>query len=278
MNEIERFKEEVLKNYPRLDVNSTFRFECRPGISCFNACCGDVNIFLTPYDIVRLKKRLSITSQEFLDRYSLSPFDKNLKYPVVLLKMNDDERKTCPFVTDEGCTVYEDRPWACRMFPLGMASPSDDAGSDDGQFYFLLQEKICQGLNEKKEWTVGKWLDDQGITEYNRMGEPFKELTLHRFFRSGKEMSPQKMEMFHMVCYNIDKFRDFLFNTSFFDKFEVDENTIKAIKDDDVELLSFGYRWLRFALIGEPTMKVKDHAAQAAKEQLAAKVPTQKQP
>jgi len=53
--------------------------------------------------------------------------DKNLQYPVILLQMRDNEKKSCPFVTAEGCSVYPDRPWACRMYPLGLASPNSTA-------------------------------------------------------------------------------------------------------------------------------------------------------
>ena len=124
--EIEKLKETILKEYPRLNLDSQFRFKCHKDVPCFNSCCGDVNIFLTPYDIIRLKNRLGITSGEFLAKYTISPFDENTKYPVILLKMEDNERKSCPFVSEAGCTVYEDRPWPCRMYPLGMASPKDE--------------------------------------------------------------------------------------------------------------------------------------------------------
>jgi hypothetical protein len=32
----------------RLEKDSTFNFRCYPGISCFNRCCHNVNIILTP--------------------------------------------------------------------------------------------------------------------------------------------------------------------------------------------------------------------------------------
>ena len=60
MKEIEKLKETILKDYPRLTRDSEFSFACHPGVPCFNACCGDVNIFLTPYDIIRLKQKLGI--------------------------------------------------------------------------------------------------------------------------------------------------------------------------------------------------------------------------
>ena len=84
MRDVEQFKEEILKDYPRMTEESSFSFSCHPGVPCFNHCCHDVNIFLTPYDIVRLKNNLGLTSEQFLARYTISPFDKNLKYPVIL--------------------------------------------------------------------------------------------------------------------------------------------------------------------------------------------------
>jgi len=53
MDSIQNLKEEIMKEYPRLTRDDTFTFACHPGVSCFNQCCRDVNIFLTPYDIIR---------------------------------------------------------------------------------------------------------------------------------------------------------------------------------------------------------------------------------
>lgn len=256
MDEIERLKKAILEDYPRMNEQSEFCFRCHKDVPCFNACCGDVNIFLTPYDIIRLKNRLGMTSGEFLSRYTISPFDKNAKYPIILLKMEDDEKKSCPFVADDGCSVYEDRPWPCRMYPLGLASPKDDPENIDKEFYFLLKEDVCKGHNEKHTQTVAEWLEGQGIDEYNEMGELFKQITLHDYFGRGGILDPKKIDMFFTVCYNIDKFREFIFGSSFFDKFEVDDETKAKIKVDDVALLKFGYKWLRFSLFSEPTMKI----------------------
>ncbi len=271
MKEIERLKEEILKDYPRLDLDSEFKFACHSGVPCFNACCSDVNIFLTPYDIIRLKNRLGITSQEFLDQYTILPMDKNLNYPVVLFRLNDDEKKACQLVSPQGCTVYEDRPWACRMYPLGLASPKEGNEEIQDDFYFLLKEGVCKGFNEDRKLTVKDWIKDQGIEEYNEMGEDFKSLTLHSFFEDSKNLTPDKVEMFFMVCYNIDKFRTFLFGSSFFDKFQVEDDLKAKMKEDDVELLKFGFQWLRFSLFGEKTMTINTEIAEDKTRELKMK-------
>lgn len=268
MREIEKLKETILKEYPRLNEDSKFTFKCHPGVACFNDCCADINIFLTPYDIIRLKNNLGISSGEFLAKYTVMPFDENLPYPIVLLKMSDNEKKSCHFVGDQGCTVYNDRPWACRMYPLGLASPKEGYSEVDKEFYFLLKEPICKGFDEDNQYTVSEWLTDQGIEDYNKFGEYYKELTLHRFFAEKGKLEPGKVEMFFMACYHIDKFRDFVFQSSFLDKFEVDDDTKKNIKNDDVELLKFGYKWLRFSLFGEKTMRIKDDVYKSKKDEL----------
>ncbi|MFH2036934.1 MAG: YkgJ family cysteine cluster protein [Candidatus Zixiibacteriota bacterium] len=268
MKEIEKLKETILKEYPRLDLDSKFQFKCHPGVPCFNNCCADINIFLTPYDIIRLKHKLGISSGEFLAKYTIMPFDENLPYPVVLLKMQDNEKKSCHFVGDKGCTVYNDRPWACRMYPLGLASPSEGHPDVEKEFYFLLKESVCRGFEENNEYNVSEWLNDQGIADYNEMGELFKNLTLHKFFNEKNKLEPQKIEMFFMACYHLDKFREFLFGSSFFNKFDIDEETQKKLKEDDLELLKLGYKWLHFALFGEKTLKIKEDVLTTKQQEL----------
>jgi Fe-S-cluster containining protein len=267
----DELKETILNEYPRLSLSDKFEFSCHPGVPCFNKCCADINIVLTPYDIIRLKNRFRISSQEFLQKYTVSPFTKKQRLPAVLIKMNDDAEKACPFVSKKGCTVYEDRPWPCRMYPIGQASGKTSDNAEGEEFYFLLKEDICKGHNEKKKITIGEWIKDQGIDEYDRMGSLFKEISLHKYFREGKDLEPQAMEMYHTVCYNLDKFRNFIFKSSFLDKFEVDKNTLEQIEKDDIELMKFGFTWLRFCLFKEKTMTIRSDVAESKKKELLGK-------
>jgi len=257
MDAVEKLKETILKDYPKLNKKSKFKFNCHKNISCFNKCCSDVNIFLTPYDIIRLKNSLKISSQEFLDKYTILPIDEKQRHPIVMLKMNNDENKSCPFVCSEGCSVYEDRPWSCRMFPLGVATPKNDSDYDDKEFYFILEEPVCKGNEEDISWTVEEWMKDQKVDDYSEMGELFKEISLHDYYKNGKPLEPAKLEMFYTVCYNIDKFREFLFESSFLKRFLVDEEEKNKIKTDDEELLKFGFNWLKYCLFGEKTIQLR---------------------
>jgi len=258
INELESLKKTILEQYPRLGADAEFTFSCHPGISCFNQCCSDVNIFLTPYDVLRLKNHLGISSQEFLDKYTQLIADRNQQLPAVQLLMTEDDFKRCHFVDDEkGCTVYENRPWSCRMYPVGQASPGEGEEKLNEKFYFLLQEEVCQGFEEGKNWTIADWMKSQGVDQYDEFGELFKEIALHRFFKEGKVLTAQKVEMFFLACYNLDKFKEFLFNTTFLDRFEIGEDMLKKIKENDEELLRFGISWIKFSLFGEKTITIK---------------------
>ncbi len=271
MNGVERLKAEILSDYPRYTEDHRFSFCCHKQISCFNKCCADVNIFLSPYDILRMKNHLGLTSEEFLARHTLMPTDSHQKYPVVLLEMTDAQDKHCPFVSDEdGCTIYADRPWACRMYPVGLASPREDGpDEEDKAFYFLIKDSFCMGHEEDKGWTIREWIQNQGIETYNELGQLFKEVATHKWFEKN-DLSPQKMEMFFMACYNLDAFRRMVFESSFLDKFEVDEARQQRMRQDDVELLKFAFDWLKFSLFGEPTITIRPDVWAAAKAQASA--------
>jgi len=248
--------ESIIRDYPRLNLDDSFSFRCYQSLDCFTSCCSDVSIVLTPYDILRMKNALKIDSTDFLEKYTLSPFTKEQKIPVVILKM-DKEKKSCPFVSKEtGCSIYAHRPWACRMYPLGMAEP-DNPNPEDRRFYFLLKEDTCLGHGEDNSITVREWITDQGIEEYDAYGTLFKELMLHSFWNGEETLKPEQIDMYHMACYDLDRFRRFVFETRFLELFDIDEARIEAIRNNDLELSDFAMQWLKFSLFKEKTMKIK---------------------
>ncbi len=75
----------------RLGPDSKFQFQCHKGVKCFNKCCRDINIILTPYDIIKLKTRLGLSSEEFLALYTEPQILEKTDLPVVTLKLLDEE-------------------------------------------------------------------------------------------------------------------------------------------------------------------------------------------
>ena len=73
---------------------------------------------LTPYDIVRLKRRMDLSAGEFVARYTL-PFEMDSHGLPGLKLATKPKSSACTFLTESGCSVYEDRPAACRYYALG---------------------------------------------------------------------------------------------------------------------------------------------------------------
>lgn len=255
--------ETIVGREKRLSPEGRFCFRCDASLDCFTHCCRDVSIVLTPYDVIRLKRQLGMDSSEFLEKHTISPFTPEQKFPILLLKM--DAEGKCPFVSERGCGVYAGRPWACRMYPLGVADPKNSS-PDDRRFHFLIREELCHGHEQGPERTVREWIVEQGIEEYEMAGAGFRDLTLHDFWDRGEALTPEKTDMFYMACYDIDRFRRFVFETRFLERFEVDETLAAAMRSSDLELLEFAMQWLRFCLFRERTMKLKSPPAGAGRE------------
>jgi Fe-S-cluster containining protein len=215
---------------------------------------------LTPLDVLRLARGQGMNTRDFLEQYTLNPITKDLHLPVVLLKMKDEEGRRCHFLGEEGCSVYEDRPWACRMYPLGMALPPARAGEEPEPVYFVFEEDFCKGREQTdcRHWTPEEWRRDQKIRERDELEVGFRELVSHPWFIGGRQLDPQRIHMFYMACYDLDSFRSFVFESTFRDRFVLEPELVEKIETNDEELLKFAFRWLRFALFAEPTMKVRE--------------------
>jgi Fe-S-cluster containining protein len=249
-------------------AESRFKFACHKGMACYTHCCSDLNIILTPYDIIRMKKRLSLTCDEFLAVYTKPEMLARTKLPVVTLKMLDDDEKSCPFVTPEGCIIYEDRPLSCRYYPLGMAAFREQEIQPTGEdFYFMVRESHCLGFQADREWSVKEWRKNQGVDPYDEINKSWMEFMLRKkSFGFQAELSEEGRAMFFMVSSNVDKLRRFIFESSFLDKYEVDEDLLEKIRTDDIALLKFGLDWLQSALFGADKVKLKDHVQETNKE------------
>jgi uncharacterized protein len=231
-------------------IDEKFKFSCHRGLACYNTCCRDINIFLTPYDVLRMRRGTGLSSEEFLQRYTIALLGEE-GLPLVVLKMMEDENKACHFVTPDGCGIYRDRPWSCRMYPVFPVSSEEKE--------FLIEEKAsCLGFREDKQRTTREWKKDQNIDIYDKMNKPYKAITHHDYFQMGNKLDSGKTNLLYRACYDLDAFKKFLFETKFFDIYDVEKEVIEKIKNDEEELLSFGYRWVRFSLFSEDTLKLKD--------------------
>jgi len=244
----------------KLTLDSRFKFRCHKKIGCFTKCCSNIDIMLTPYDIIRMKKRIGISSEEFLGLYTVIDIEEKTSHPFVLLKMAEDSERKCQFVTPEGCAIYSDRPANCRYYPVGQASlKKRDDKIKEGiteEFYFLVKEEHCLGFNDDKEWTVKSWRDDQGVDIYDDINRGWKEI-LFRRNQPGHVLDEKQQKAFFMACYDVDRFRRFVFESKFLETFDIDDKRLEKIRNDDLEMMKLGFDYTKYILLIEETLKKK---------------------
>ena len=243
------------------DEDHVIKFRCYKGIECFNACCSNIDITLTPYDIIRLKQRLGLTSSEFLKKYTI-PFEFGAN-SIAGVKYKPVEGGTaCQFMTDEGCSVYEDRPTACRYYPVGLLSMRRADENFDRASYALVEEDHCKGHQEDREITIAEYRKEQGLEEYDEQGRAWRQLIL-KMKSAGPsigKLSKTSLQFFFMACYDLDRFREFINSPGFEQSFVIDDATRKALMEDDLALLKFGDRMIRQVMFAEETIEKKADA------------------
>ena len=236
--------------------NNTFTFNCHPGVSCFTFCCKNVDLTLYPYDIIRLKNSLSIDSEEFVRNHTFLIKGDNPFFPTVKLKLDETKEKSCPFLTVDGCTVYLDRPSACRTYPLERGVIGSANGSKTDEIYFLTHHQYCLGHLEDKSIDTQSWVRSQKLLDYNTMNSLWAELDIS--FRSnpwkGEGAGGEKQQLAFMVCYNIDGFRRFCDQHNLLKQFKLPKDFKNRIAKEDTELQKFGFDWLKYILNGQSSL------------------------
>jgi Fe-S-cluster containining protein len=234
-----------------LGINDSFNFSCSKELDCFNKCCRDINLYLTAYDILRIKRRLRILSSEFLKTYTVPLFPEEIGHPVILMKMIPDESKHCPFVSEDGCLIYDDRPWSCRSFPV---EPVSEYPLPE---FTLIKRDFCLGFGKGNENALRKWRDTQNLAFYEEINDAWKKVTHHPNFTDKNLVEGEAREIFFLGSYNLDEFRNLVFKGDFLKYFQVEKKTLKKIKSNDTELLLFACKWMRHVLFGDDTLKRK---------------------
>jgi Fe-S-cluster containining protein len=225
-----------------------FRFACSPAVACFNECCRDLNQFLYPYDILRLKNNLGLSSSEFLERYTTQHIGPESGLPIVALKVADPENLTCPFVSTEGCRVYPDRPASCRTYPIARAISRNRETGKEREHFMLLKEPHCLGFRSPTSQTVNQWLKDQEIEIYNHFNDQLLEIIrLKNQLRPGP-LGLKARHQFYVALYDLDRFRAQVFILTGLD---VDARKLADAKTEDTALLDIGMAWIKQVLFNK---------------------------
>lgn len=228
-----------------ISEKDTFRFACHPRVRCFNQCCRDLDQYVTPYDILRLKNRLGISSGDFLRQHAVEYLGSRSGLPVVAFRMERDQAMACPFVTKQGCGVYEDRPASCRTYPLArLVSRSRETGVLSER-YMLIREAHCCGFEETRHQTVAEWIRDQGLAEYHEMNDRVLDVIHMKNRYRPEALDPATRQLVRLALYDIDGFREYAVarKLSAGSSGASDPGAM-----DDTALLRFSLRWVQRVL------------------------------
>ncbi|MDO5537314.1 MAG: YkgJ family cysteine cluster protein [Desulfovibrionaceae bacterium] len=240
--------QEYLDSLPTVGEGQTFCFDCSPDAPCFNRCCRQLTLPLTPYDVLRMRRRLGIPSDVFLDQFASIKNFPDSGLPIGMLRMLKDPDETCPFVTPAGCQIYDDRPCACRCYPLGRGTSLTRDGV--AETFYLVQEKHCQGFVDGRDWTPQEWFDHEGVAPYNAANDRYMRLGA-MIAASGTPIGGKMANMAVLCLYQLDRFKEFIEKMNLFGRVEVEAERQAAILESEEERLAFALDWLELVLFGQ---------------------------
>jgi uncharacterized protein len=251
------------------DGGKIIQFRCHKDVGCFNACCKSIDISLTPYDILRLKTRLGLVSGDFLREYTV-PYELEKDGLAGVKLKSVDQGTACRFMTDEGCSVYGDRPTACRYYPVALLSMRKQDEFVDRSSFALVKEPHCLGHNESRQISVDDYRAEQGLIDYDELARGWRQLILKKKSSGPAIGKPSKrsLQLYFMTCYDIDRFRGFVESESFQQTFILPEDEKREILASDVNLMQFGFRFLRQVLFGENTIELNGETVEERRKRL----------
>jgi len=163
---------------------------------------------------------------------------------------------------EEGCSVYENRPTACRYYPSGLLSMKSISEATDEQHFLLIKEKHCKGHEEDQVQTIAEYRKEQGVEEYDVLNHQWYQIILKKKSTGPTIGKPSEMslQMFFMASYDVDRFRRFVMSDSFIKMYDLDDEEYAVLEKDDIALMNFGFKLMKQVFFGELTIKEREGA------------------
>jgi len=89
-----------------------------------------------------------------------------------------------------------------------------------------------------------------------------------RSIPSNIRLTEKTKNMFFTASYDIDRFRRFVFESSFLDLYSIAKQMVEKIREDEIELLKFGFRWLKWLLFKEGDFQMNEAAVEARRQKM----------
>lgn len=244
----------------RLELEDKLKFRCHRGVSCWNECCSRADVTLAPYDIIRMKDAVGMDTTEFLKEHTV-PFELDM-HSVPGLKLRTDDSGGCLFMKAEGCSIYENRPTACRYYPSGLLSMKSINESSDERHFLLIKEDHCKGHDEDHTQTIAEYREAQGVEEYDDLNLEWYQIILKKKSTGPAIGKPSDMslQMFFMASYDIDRFRRFVMSDAFVKIYDLTDDEYSELEKDDITLMKFGFTLMKQVFFGEMVIKEREGA------------------
>lgn len=147
----------------RIGTDEPFKFHCT---QCGECCLhrDSEAILLTAKDIFRIAKGLNLTPQETVKRYGTALIGADSRLPIVILKTIGPLGQ-CVLLKDNKCTVHDNKPVICAMFPIGRMlriTPEESDITKQYEIEYLYVNPECG--DDTDTHTVNKWLNQFGIS------------------------------------------------------------------------------------------------------------------
>lgn len=225
-------------------------FFCGSANACFTACCRDLNQALTPYDILRLKNSLGIDSGTFLRRYTSRHFGPDSGLPVVSFTPDPATGYACPFVNQAGCSVYQDRPGSCRMYPLARAISRSRETGVIREYFALIVEDHCRGFGKKTGQIVRHWLESQDVELHNHYNDQLMELISLKNRMMPGTLGGDHADLFYTALYDLDTFKTQIFEQDLLKPIVLPGQVKDNIRAEDEALFKLGIQWVKYQIFG----------------------------
>ena len=147
--------------------------------------------------------------------------------------------------------MYEDRPGSCRLYPLARAISRSRTTNQITQYFALIEEPHCQGFGRQTSTiTVAQWLEGQDVALHNLHNDKLMELISLKNQILPGPLEGALADQFYLALYDLDEFRDRIFNHGLVKELGLLEAVLSAVQTDDEALLDLGIAWVRYRLFG----------------------------
>ncbi len=165
--------------------------------------------------------------------------------PKTITKKNKSNPKRELKIEKWLCSVYQDRPIACRFFPCGRTKNINKKTGEVKKTFFLQEAgEFCPGFKQEKEQTLRQYLKDAEFKHYDEGSTKFASL-MEKLLTSGffiptkkndkKKAALKKDSGVFLTLANI------MYNFDSFNYFSDDKRVLKTINDPKATQKDFLY-------------------------------------